>query len=78
MNQTELVTKLSVLCHWALEQTFEGEDIDGGDFQSKAVELGLAHFEPFDPEVHTSHEGDGIEEGMPWLVVDAWAEKSGA
>lgn len=33
--------KLQEFAKWVLEQSFEGGDIDGGDAQAKALELGL-------------------------------------
>src|ERR1700733_9945292 len=64
------ITQLRLFLRRTLDHTFAGEDVDGGDLQELAVELGLAHFEPFDPSIHKPDEGDGIEEGQPWLVID--------
>lgn len=51
----------------AMHVSFDGDDWGGDDIQTKAVELGLARREPFDPGKHGEH--DTIEPGGEWLVI---------
>lgn len=62
---------LKAFFRWAMQATWRGEDIDGGDMQAKAVELKLAHMEPYDAEQHGIWEGaECTEAGEPWCVLD--------
>lgn len=61
---------LEALWSWLKEQTHGACDIDGGDLQEKAIELGLWVIEPYDPAVHG--DDDYAEEGDP-ICVDRYA-----
>lgn len=60
---------LNKFFRWVMEANFKGEDIDGSELQGKALELGLAHLEPYDPERH-GEKSLRIEAGEPWCVLD--------
>jgi hypothetical protein len=71
MNQHETARALAEFLKWALEDgAWQGLDLDGGDIEIKAGDLGLLIVVPYDPAVH----GDGgfefdIEPGDDWYEL---------
>jgi hypothetical protein len=64
----ELTANLAKFAQWALtEGAWHGHDLDGGDVQEKAVELGLVVQVPYDPEIHGESEFE-IEPGDSWFL----------
>lgn len=63
--------KLEALWEWLTEQKFEGGDIDGGDFQNKALELDLLREVPYDPQKHGNYTGEAwdLNPGDPYIEV---------
>lgn len=54
---------------WAMETAWANCDADGGSIQEKAVELGLARWEPYDHEKHGDATlGYAPDDGESWLV----------
>lgn len=52
MTFNEEYSSLLLFFRWALKHSFDGCDIDGGDAMDKAVQLGLAKYEPYNPAKH--------------------------
>lgn len=65
MTLNDEYAKLLLFFNWAMQESFEGNDLDVGSVQSKAIELGLAKEEPYDPQRHgvATH----CEEGDAWI-----------
>ena len=60
--------KLAQFAQWALNQTWEGYELDSSEVQDKAEELGLTVEVPYDPKVHGETEIE-IEPGEPFHVL---------
>ena len=61
-------SKLLLFFNWAMQETFEGNDLEGADVQDEAVELGLAERVPYDPKRHglSTH----CQEGDSWIKLN--------
>ena len=75
MTSTEQHNKLLSFFKWAMEGVCSGYDLDGWDVEAKAVELGLAHYEPYAPEKHSVLEY--CEPGDSFLVLDVKEQRAG-
>lgn len=67
MSLEDEYSKLLLFFNWAMQETFEGNDLCGADVQDRAVELGLAKKVPYDPNLHglATH----CEEGDSWIHI---------
>jgi hypothetical protein len=55
---------------WCLTQgPWSGCDLDGGDVQAKALELGIIKQVPFDPKIHDEEAMCDVEPGDPWFSL---------
>jgi hypothetical protein len=58
---------LAKFAKWAVECSFEGCDLDGGDTQDMAVKCGILTEVKYDPKVHGEY-SEYVEPGDPWYV----------
>ena len=58
--------QLAEFARWCIEQCFMGHDLDGGDVQAKAAQLGLLTETKYDPAIHG--ENDYADPGAQWFV----------
>lgn len=71
----EAMTPCARFVMWALVNgSWQGCDLDGGSVQDKAVELGLIHAIPYNPEIHAS--SDCCEAGDEWFVPTEIMERA--
>jgi hypothetical protein len=65
MTLQDEYSKLLLFFNWVMQEAFEGHDLSGADVQERAIALGLAKGELYDPKVHglATH----CEEGDRWV-----------
>jgi hypothetical protein len=68
MTMQDEYASLLIFFNWAMQESFEGNDLCGGDIQAKAVSLGLASYEPYDPRKHGVN--TYCEEGDKWVRLN--------
>ena len=61
------IVALREMAEWCCEQAWEGYDIDGGEFQAKAEELGLIVKVPASTQVRDEYD-------MDWMYDMAWSK----
>ena len=68
--------QLGAFARYVVETMWETLDVDGGDLQDRAIELGIIVPVPggFDPDKH--HSEWNSERGDPWYVLCAALEKT--
>lgn len=66
------IEALKEFFRWAMRESWDGNDIDGGSIQEKAEKLGLIVNVPFDPEKHgepsAMYDYIDFNPGDPWYV----------
>lgn len=65
--EVEVANPLVQFARWAIsEGPWDGSNLDGGDVQRMALELGLITEAKYDPGIHGP--SDCAEQGDPWFV----------
>ncbi len=68
MTFHEEYAALLAFFRWAMQESFQGNDLGGADVQAEAVALGLASQLPYDPRKH----GEALlcAEGEMWIRLN--------
>lgn len=62
--------KLAQFFDNCIRQSWEGQDMEGGEIQDMAKALGLIQSEPFDPEKHDASDCEfDIAPGEDWFTI---------